>query len=281
MLPHFFRHYDDLVDRYFIFDNGSSDGTLDMLAAHGRVQTAPFAIEDDSFVETERRLSDIIWQASRGIADWVIIVDVDEHLHHPDLRGYLHGCAREGVTAIMAVGYEMVASVFPTGDVRLSETIARGVPSHFETKPCVFNPAAITETNFSYGRHCADLSGRVVWPNDREVLLLHYKQLGLGYVTSRSQELGTKFPERDVKKGFGLRYRYSTDMIAAEFTRLMALAAPIPQLSRQSRQEAVDSPTTAELARLNQLLAERNTELWRLNRIVAHCQAQETHDRKG
>src|SRR5262249_3445143 len=104
---------------------------------------------------------------------------------------------------------------------------------------------------------------------------------GLEYVTSRSQELGMKLPERDAKNGFAQRYRYSTDKIAAEFTRLMTLAAPIPQLSRQSQQAAVDSPTTAELARLNQLLAERNTELWRWQRVVAHYQSQETDGRKG
>jgi hypothetical protein len=58
MLPKFCRHYDDLVDQYFIYDNGSTDGTLDLLAAHGRVRPTQFAIEDDSFVDTERRLSD-------------------------------------------------------------------------------------------------------------------------------------------------------------------------------------------------------------------------------
>ena len=69
VLPFFFRHYDDLIDRYFVFDNGSTDGTLEMLAAHDRVEVTSFAIEGESFVETERRLSDTVWQASRDTAD--------------------------------------------------------------------------------------------------------------------------------------------------------------------------------------------------------------------
>ena len=36
MLPHFFRHYSFLVDRFFVFDNGSTDGSLQLLAENER-----------------------------------------------------------------------------------------------------------------------------------------------------------------------------------------------------------------------------------------------------
>ena len=42
MLPFFFRHYDSLVNRYVIYDDGSTDNTLKMLAAHDRVEVRPF-----------------------------------------------------------------------------------------------------------------------------------------------------------------------------------------------------------------------------------------------
>src|SRR5579859_373080 len=99
MLPHFFRHYDGLVDRYFVFDNGSTDASLVLLNSHGRVELAHFRVDTDSFVDEERRLSDTIWQRSRGEADWIVIVDIDEHLFHPDFRTYLATCSRQGVTA--------------------------------------------------------------------------------------------------------------------------------------------------------------------------------------
>src|SRR5690242_2946962 len=34
MLPYFFRHYDSFVDRYIIFDDGSTDRSLDILRRH-------------------------------------------------------------------------------------------------------------------------------------------------------------------------------------------------------------------------------------------------------
>ena len=33
MLPYFFRHYRSLVERFFIFDDGSTDGSLEFLRA--------------------------------------------------------------------------------------------------------------------------------------------------------------------------------------------------------------------------------------------------------
>jgi hypothetical protein len=39
MLPFFFRHYDRLVDRYFMFDDGSSDGTSSILSSHPKVES--------------------------------------------------------------------------------------------------------------------------------------------------------------------------------------------------------------------------------------------------
>ncbi|WP_119302988.1 glycosyltransferase family 2 protein [Dongia deserti] len=42
MLPFFFRHYDDLVARYFVFDNGSTDRSIGMLKQHPKVTLGEF-----------------------------------------------------------------------------------------------------------------------------------------------------------------------------------------------------------------------------------------------
>ena len=103
VLPFFFRHYDSLIQRYVIFDDGSTDGSLDLLRAHPRVEIRRFAwTHPDSFVLSELAHYDQCWKESRGQADWVIVTDVDEHLYHPRLAEYLQSCREQGVTVVPA-----------------------------------------------------------------------------------------------------------------------------------------------------------------------------------
>src|SRR3712207_4374904 len=166
MLPHFFEHYNPIVDLFFIFDNGSTDGSLEMLAGDERVQVAHFRTEFDSFAETELRLSEEMWKNSRGIAEWVLVIDIDEHVYHEDLSSYLRICQSRGVTAIRAIGYEMVADAFPVTGKRLCDAVTSGARDPiFNDKMCLFDPSAITRSNFGHGRHDAAPEGRVVWPS--------------------------------------------------------------------------------------------------------------------
>ena len=51
MLPLFFRYYDTFIDRYYIHDNGSDDGSLAILEAHPRVTILPLVLEGDPLCE--------------------------------------------------------------------------------------------------------------------------------------------------------------------------------------------------------------------------------------
>jgi hypothetical protein len=228
MLPFFFRHYDTVVDRYFIYDNGSKDPSLDLLQAHPKVRVHHFDVTGDSFVEEESRLSEVIWKDSRGRADWVILLDIDEHIFHPDLAGYLRSCTARNITALHGIGYEMVADHFPTGEEALVKCVTLGARSPAHDKLCIFNPDALTKTRFGPGRHKAAPEGRVNWPEQPELLLLHYKQLGVEYAIRRSAELRTGLRAGDISQGWGQQYTWSPAEIAAKWSKLRGDAGPVP-----------------------------------------------------
>ena len=72
-LPFFFRHYDGLVDRYVIYDDGSTDNTWAILQSHPKVDARRFVRSvPDSFALSEQALSNDCWKASAGEADWVM-----------------------------------------------------------------------------------------------------------------------------------------------------------------------------------------------------------------
>ena len=228
MLPFFFRHYDELVDKYYFFDNGSTDGSLTLLENHGRVEVTHFDVRGDSFVEEERHLGNSMWRDSK--ADWVIITDIDEHIYHPDLTGYLERCTGQGITAIESVGYEMVSDSFPTGTQPLCQQITLGTRSIGHNRLCIFNPKEIVETNYNAGRHKSDPEGRVVWPANPEVLLLHYKQLGTDYLVARSAELRLGLRPGDLANQWGFQYTWSADEIVAQWRAIKDVAGPVPGL---------------------------------------------------
>lgn len=225
MLPFFFRHYDGLVDRYVIYDDGSTDSTWAVLQSHPKVDARRFVRSvPDSFALSEQALSNDCWKASAGVADWVIVTDLDEHLCHPAWSEYLSRCTREGVTAIPALGFQMVSERAPSAGELLSVAHPFGAPWEQMMKLSIFDPAAITDINFTPGRHMADPQGRVRVPEVDELVLLHYKYLGFEETYRRHQQLRLGLGPCDIERGFGHKYSWSAEELREDWDRVTGRA---------------------------------------------------------
>jgi hypothetical protein len=230
MLPHFFRHYDPLVDRYFVFDDGSTDGSVDLLRQHPKVSLRTFECAGDSFVDCARAFYDSAWQESRGRADWVMLVNIDEHLHHPQGRDYFRRCLRSGYTILPAKGYEMVSDRFPDETGPLHAVVRNGIPAPGLNKLCAFSPDAITHIGYSVGRHKAVPEGHVVAPSRTKLKLLHYKYLGESYVIERYAQLRERMRHGDRARQLGRHYFQRTETIAGNHRQILSAASLVPGL---------------------------------------------------
>lgn len=230
MLPFFFRHYDPLVARYFVFDNGSTDRSINLLTQHPKVTLGGFRTVGDSVIQEAPAFYETVWHRSRGEADWILIVNIDELLHHPDGKRYFKRSIRSGVTIIVTTGYEMVSDAFPNPDQHLTQSITSGVRVTRMDKMCAFRPDAIRRINYGPGRHTANPKGRIVYPATPELSLLHYKYLGEPYLLERYAELRARIPDSDRRHGRGFQYFRSEGRIVQEHRSLMAQAGPVPGL---------------------------------------------------
>ncbi len=220
MLGFFFRHYDQFVQRYVIFDDGSTDRSLEILHANPKVEVRSAALRSgnsDSLVLPRLQVLESSWKESRGIADWIIIADIDEHLYHPHLLAYLRDCKNQGITMIPALGYQMLSHTFPRSDQLLCENLTMGAPWVKMNKLGIFSPDAIEEVNFALGRHTARPTGNVLAPDRDELLLLHYKYLGLERTQRRHEECAPRLQKMELENGWCHRWLWSREQLQKDW----------------------------------------------------------------
>ncbi len=239
IIPFFLRHYEPLVDRIIVYDDHSTDRSVELLRASSKVEVRPFIREPGSFLDAHVSFFETIWHESRGRADWVCLVDLDEFLFHPDWHNYLAAQEQAGVTMIQALGYDMVSENFPRPGVALATTLTRGQRDLHLDKTFLFAPDAIEQINYCVGRHRCSPVGRAVLPQHYRMQLRHYKNLGLDYLLARSHALATRLTNEDRERGWSTHYLRDDDSIRAHFRDQLAQAevVPTPPLKAKSKKK--------------------------------------------
>jgi len=173
--------------------------------------------DPNSWVASAQAIYNSDWKRSIGEADWVVVTNLDEHVFHPNMAGYLQQMLQDGVTVVPAAGYQMMSEKFPAPDSVLWRDHPLGAPWNMYSRLPVFRPDQITETNYKPGRHGAALVGNVVLPNRVEAMNLHFKYLGLEETRLRHAEQRERLGAKDVANGWGSQYNYSDDELAEVF----------------------------------------------------------------
>jgi glycosyltransferase involved in cell wall biosynthesis len=228
IIPFFLRHYEPLVDRIIVYDDQSTDRSVELLQASPKVEVRSFSRAAASYLDAHLALFETCWHESRGRTDWVCLVDLDEFLFHPDWDLYLTAQKEAGVTIIKAVGYEMVNEDFPPADANLATTLTQGQRAEHMDKTALFAPDAIEQINHVVGRHLCSPVGRLVPLAKEGVQLRHYKNLGLDYLLARTHALATRVNSDDLARGWSAHYLRDDDAIRAEFQAELAKAGPVP-----------------------------------------------------
>jgi glycosyltransferase involved in cell wall biosynthesis len=110
-LPFYLAHYGMFAERIVYFDNESDDETSQLLDADPRCERRTIATQGEMRDDILVQLKNSAWKESRGLADWVVVCDVDELLYHPALRQYLESCG----TAVFRYPNQQATKWFPMG----------------------------------------------------------------------------------------------------------------------------------------------------------------------
>src|SRR5438552_12457573 len=122
ILPYFLRHYETFADRIFIFNDHSTDKTVEIAKAHLKTTVMDFpynrGLQEDDFSNC---FQDAYKKYSRGVADWAMCVDADEFIYHMEILELLKRQREKGRRVLRTTGYSMVSQEFPTTNGQIYE----------------------------------------------------------------------------------------------------------------------------------------------------------------
>jgi len=200
ILPYFLRHYVPWVEKLIFYDDKSEDGTREMISGCAQAELRDWpgspGIVDDEFLEFANEQ----WKEARGKADWVIWVDTDEFIYHPNIMGVLRRYWVQDVEVPQVEGFTMVSDHFPTTDGQIYDEIRTGFRDGVWDKHAIFR----VHMYWNMGRHSINFDKfNPKSSPEAELKLLHYRCLGMDYLRWRHQRNWDRVPERCRKQNLG------------------------------------------------------------------------------
>ena len=177
------------VDKLYVYDNGSTDGSLELLSKYPFVEIIPFETGGftDEYKLTELRNRE--WKKSKGTADWVIISDFDEvpYCEEGDLKTYLEGKHLPLKTKM----HNLLTTSFPEYNGSLMHTMegVRYYDKDTMMNKCLTFPLDnLSEIHFDLGAHTCHPNLKIeAYP--KGYCFFHLKHLGADYVLPKSQRI--------------------------------------------------------------------------------------------
>jgi glycosyltransferase involved in cell wall biosynthesis len=221
ILPFFLQYYSKIADEILVYDGGSTDMSVTIAASWEKTKVICTGVDD---VLDERKLMKIRNEECRiynEVYDWLIIVDADEFLYHPNLRRKLTEYKITGVTYPKIAGYNMRSLHYPVLEAgrTIVDLIKTGVrDDKWQAKRCVFNPNKAFPV-YDIGCHAAVATGDIVESNDTELSLLHYRWLGYDYFVNKNRFISNRLSGYNKENNFGYHTTIFSNMSNVEFEK--------------------------------------------------------------
>lgn len=205
------NHYKTFCSKIVLHDNYSSDGTDSIaleLGCEVRKFGQPGILADKEYLKIKNN----IWKGSQ--ADWVILVDVDEILHHPCIESHLMFAKAKKQTIFKTSGWQVFSNDMPK-DSFLEMT--NGLHDLNYSKLVIFDPKQVTSINYSYGCHQADPQGVVAYA-DTTFTLFHYRNIGGAQrLVDRHKAYRKRLSPLNKELGLGKHYQYTDERRVKEW----------------------------------------------------------------
>lgn len=213
-------HYRGFCTNIIVFDNHSTDRTREIAESMGcevRLFGIPGVLDDKEYL----RVKNFAWKGSK--ADWVIVVDCDEILWHPNIKRSL---SETQYSLFATQGWDVVTFAIPPAKIM---SITNGYAYDDYSKSVIFNPKLIQEINYVYGCHQAKPVGIIKYSPD-SLILFHYSNIGgPERLCRRHAAYRARLSENNKRWGLGIHYTYSDEQRIKEWYDKYEKSRPFSQ----------------------------------------------------
>ena len=233
ILPFVVDYWKQFVTKAFVYDNGSTDGSVEFLSSFDWIEVREL-ISDGFNDQIIANFKNNEWKKDiDDSVDFVVCCDIDECIYHPDIIKVLEDLKRKQIALIHPKMYNIVSLDFPEYvDGKLLHEICPQC-KECESKTLMFDPSLVREMSYTVG--CHKCYPKFVYPHlstkDLSSLyVFHCKQLSIDYVIKRYMDLQNRLSDLNKKMLWGVHYAYSEDKIKTDFNTLWKTSVNVNEI---------------------------------------------------
>lgn len=212
------------ITKAIVFDNGSTDGSIEYLSKFPWIEVRHFdsnGMNDD----IQRFIKSEAWKQSKGIADFVIVCDMDEVIYSKNLGSVLNKMNKGNYNVLGCPWYMLCATERPqyTEGKLLHEISSEHWCDQYANhrseykhlgKFMLFNPNKVYDMGYSVGCHISypRPSLKLLEDTSGQVVSLHInKGFGEDYFAEKRKKAYDRLSMTNKMKGYGYEYGWSDE----------------------------------------------------------------------
>lgn len=232
ILPFMIDYWKQIARKVIVYDNNSTDGSLEYLSTFDWIEVRPYPIDTNNTLNDDIhcKIKNECWKEQKNNnVDFVIVSDLDEIIWANDLYSMFKIIKDNNYGIIKPEAYDFVSLTFPIhqSDLLLHEQIQNCYRFSFWDKCILFNPNLVQEINYGPGCHkCKpvlinkDIKGALV----KNLYLFHFKYLSPEYLVIKRLASKGRLSEINKKNNWGFEYLYNKEQIINQFNGKCQLA---------------------------------------------------------
>lgn len=205
------------VTKAVVYDNGSTDGSIEYLQQFDWIEVRHFETNGMNDF-TQKDIKNKCWKESKGVADYVIVCDMDECLFLSDGIKTFEYMKNNGYTICLPQWYDFISEEIPiyTEGKLLHEISQRAYKG---TSKCVlFDPNKINDINYTVGAHQHSPKGEIKYYTVPNIYILHINHhLSLEYLLNRYKRMDERLSNENKRSHLCIHYSFSEERLRKDY----------------------------------------------------------------